>query len=235
MVAARSPFDVLGVAPWASTAEAQRAYRAMAQRLHPDHLPASTSPAEAARAADRLREAAEAWAVLRDPQRRAAALEDWHAQHPGPSSAPVGERPWDGPFGSPAPPQRPPRAEVRAQPNAAPPSTVRWPVLLAVGAFVVLGLIFVATAYIGRSTDDSPANPSSPSAGHPCVSIAPGPSAMVVSCLEPNDGQLVAHVATAADCPAGSVARRLDAGDTGINCLVPAGPPPVGDGASPNS
>jgi hypothetical protein len=226
-MAPRSPFEVLGVAPWASTAEVQRAYRAIARRLHPDHLPPSTPPAEAARAAERLREASEAWAVLRDPRRRASALTEWHAQHPGASTQQLGERPWDGPFGAPAPSRRPPSAEVRARPSDAPPSTVRWPVVLAVGALAVVGLIFLATAYIGGSTDEPPAVPTSPYSGHPCVSVAPGPTASVVSCRAPNDGRVVAHVRTAADCPAGSVARRLDASDAGISCLVPAGPTAV--------
>lgn len=160
--------------------------------------------------------------MLRDPRRRAAALEDWHAQHPGSFSAAVGERPWDGPFGAPAAPPRSPRSTVLVQPNDTPPSRVRWPVLLAVGALVVLGLVLLATASVGGSRDDPPATPGSPAAGFPCVTIAPGPASQFVACSEPNDGRVVAHVATAADCPAGSEARRLEVADTGISCLVPA-------------
>lgn len=55
-------YEVLGVAPTASTAEVQTAYRAAARRMHPD----------AGGTAIAMQRVNEAWHVLRDPGRRSA-------------------------------------------------------------------------------------------------------------------------------------------------------------------
>ena len=57
---AASPYEILGVRPGASQAEARRAYRAAARRLHPDTNP---SPDAAAQFAAIHR----AWRALTDP------------------------------------------------------------------------------------------------------------------------------------------------------------------------
>lgn len=63
-------YDVLGVAPDAPPEELRRAYLRQARRHHPDRH-ASTSSADRRTAERRMRELNEAWAVLRDPERRA--------------------------------------------------------------------------------------------------------------------------------------------------------------------
>lgn len=70
MTAQADPYAVLGVRPDAGTEAIAAAYRALARRHHPD----------VSRSADAERRMAEinaAWAILRDPSRRAA----WDAVH----------------------------------------------------------------------------------------------------------------------------------------------------------
>ncbi|PYQ03761.1 MAG: molecular chaperone DnaJ [Acidobacteria bacterium] len=59
-------YEVLGVRRGATTAEVRRAYQKLARRLHPDLNPGDPQ------AADRFRDVSSAFAVLSDPQRRAA-------------------------------------------------------------------------------------------------------------------------------------------------------------------
>lgn len=56
-------YAILGVAPNADTEVIRRAWRAQVVRLHPDRMP---------RAGERLRLVNHAWAILKDPQKRAA-------------------------------------------------------------------------------------------------------------------------------------------------------------------
>ena len=60
----RDYYDVLGVGRNASDAELKGAYRKLALKYHPDRNP------ENKEAEDRFKEAAEAYEVLRDPQKR---------------------------------------------------------------------------------------------------------------------------------------------------------------------
>lgn len=64
MTEERDPYRILGVHPGASDADIREAYRARARRLHPDVV------GEAG--LDDMRALNEAWAVLKDPDRRAA-------------------------------------------------------------------------------------------------------------------------------------------------------------------
>lgn len=66
-----TPYEVLGVRPGDDDATIRAAYVAEARRHHPDHL-GGASPAVRARAEARMAEINAAWAVLRDPTRRAA-------------------------------------------------------------------------------------------------------------------------------------------------------------------
>ena len=63
-----NPYTVLGVSPTATPTEITHAYRRQLRDQHPDTRGA---PSDAA-ADDRLREIVAAYALLRDPQRRAA-------------------------------------------------------------------------------------------------------------------------------------------------------------------
>ncbi|MFC0111775.1 J domain-containing protein [Kibdelosporangium aridum] len=59
------PYRVLGVAPDATAAQITASYRAKVLALHPDTRPETAEPA-------RLADVLAAYALLRDPQRRAA-------------------------------------------------------------------------------------------------------------------------------------------------------------------
>ena len=61
----KDPYDILGIEPGATLDEVKRAYRALAKELHPDANPDDTV------AANRFREATEAYDLLSDPERRA--------------------------------------------------------------------------------------------------------------------------------------------------------------------
>ena len=61
----RDPYEVLGVARTASSAELQKAYRKLAKTLHPDLNPGDKS------AEDKFKEVAAAYDLLRDPEKRA--------------------------------------------------------------------------------------------------------------------------------------------------------------------
>jgi curved DNA-binding protein CbpA len=60
----RDPYQVLGVSPDAGDDEIRKAYHARARRLHPDVVGES--------GLDEMRHLNQAWAVLKDPDRRAA-------------------------------------------------------------------------------------------------------------------------------------------------------------------
>jgi DnaJ-class molecular chaperone len=60
----KSPYEILGVAPTASAADIQKAYRKLAKKLHPDLNPGDTS------AEDKFKEVAGAYDLLGDPGKR---------------------------------------------------------------------------------------------------------------------------------------------------------------------
>lgn len=68
---AQTPYEVLGVAPGATSAEIRKAYVAMARRFHPD-AHADRSPAERSHAERRMRDINAAWTTLSDPAQRRA-------------------------------------------------------------------------------------------------------------------------------------------------------------------
>ena len=214
----RTHYEVLGVARNATLADMRRAHRELARLLHPDHLATVRLEPEDRRLADvRIREVNEAWRVLGDAVQRAG----YDATLP---DEPV---PWIPPWEAPRPsPSRPPQRTATARRNdhihlksqAEPVRPFRWGPLMACLAIMVAGVVTLAViaARSGPSTS-SPA-PSVPSGA--CVSIAPGPETVTVSCSGANDGKVVGFAARAADCPPGSKVRRLAQGDLSLACLV---------------
>jgi hypothetical protein len=107
----------------------------------------------------------------------------------------------------------------------------------------VLMVIFVVTAYAGQggrhsspTTTTAPGAPglnpaAAPSGPLPppigdCLLRQPGYDAMV-PCNQPNNGLVIAEVATSAQCPAQTTAYQL-VGRAQWVCLAPVGPGPAG-------
>ncbi len=71
----RDYYEILGIAKQATVDEIKRAYRALALKLHPDRVPAEQKKD----AEEKFKELSEAYAVLSDPQKRAAYDQYGHA------------------------------------------------------------------------------------------------------------------------------------------------------------
>jgi molecular chaperone DnaJ len=193
-------YDVLGVTSTATSAEVRQAYRDRARRLHPDAI-AGRPASEIAAARRAMQDLNEAWRVLRDPATRAAYDRSLRAPVTRSPSPPV-EADDDDWFDRPYPH---PVAEsgdltvviVRALP---------W-----VAVLVVLGAIFVFTAYADRGGDESDL------VGE-CISIE-NAVASQVPCSEPNDGRVMAVVDAQDQCIDATTAR-VDGGGHWF-CLDP--------------
>ncbi len=179
-------YEVLGVDPSTSQEDLRRAYVRRARALHPDrHVGAE--PGRAASAARAMQDVNEAWRVLRDPSRRAAY--DARLRGPAPSAAPP----------------------LRAHPGASPMAHVPdAPVVRVVrglpwvAAALVLGAIFVFTAFAGGGSDDGGSSPSSLVGS--CVRGSAGSQIQEVDC-ERTGAQRVDLIATRASlCGDGSSA-----------------------------
>ncbi len=130
-------YDVLGVDASTSPEDLRRAYVRRARALHPDRQ-VSADPERAARAARAMQDVNEAWRVLRDPGTRAA----YDARLRSPERV--------------APPLRAPTSgpPVRTVPDEPVVRVVRG--LPWVAAALVLGAIFVFTAFAGSTSDSDP-------------------------------------------------------------------------------
>ena len=86
----RDFYDVLGVSRTADEKELKSAYRKLAMSNHPDRNPDDEA------AAERFREATEAYDVLKDPQKRAAYDQLGHAAFEGAAGGGGGFGGWFG-------------------------------------------------------------------------------------------------------------------------------------------
>lgn len=203
--------------PAASTDEIRAAYRALAGRLHPDRQ-VTASDAERSLAERRMRDINESWHVLGDPARRRA----YDEQRRGAARRPASR--------GATPPEEPGQDLASANSDldedqdlvdVGPPLTVTAGLVRAlpwVGLLVVLGFIFVITAYAGGDDTPTPARPADAQVGD-CLDVAPGPSTTVVPCAGPHEFRVLQRVSSASACPAGTEPRRL-AGDMMFDCLV---------------
>lgn len=222
-----SHYQRLGVTPAASTEEIRQAYRSLVARLHPDRQHGA-SPGDRAFAERRMREVNEAWRVLQDPTRRRAYDQGRRilGARPGPTTRPAGsaaseERPVARPVGE--------AARRRAEDDddlvdVLPPMTavqaglfrhLPW-VLVA----VVLGGIFVLTAYAATDTDEPKPTPRQAAVGE-CLDVLTGTATTIVPCSGPFEFRVQSRVARVEDCPPGTEARRLG-NDNLFDCLSPS-------------
>jgi curved DNA-binding protein CbpA len=192
-------YDVLGVDTTSSAEDLRRAYVRRARALHPDrHVGAD--PERAARAARAMQEVNEAWRVLRNPATRAAY--DARLRRP-----------------EPRPPMRAPSAgpPVRTAPDEPVVRVVRGLPWVAVA--LVLGAIFVFTAFAGSTSDGGP----SPSdwVGK-CVSSTAGSQLREVGCGTAGASRVDLVAMRASQCANGSSATPVD--DAWL-CLRPVDDP----------
>jgi hypothetical protein len=208
-------YDELGVAPEATADELRRAYYRRAKELHPDVNPAGQTD-------EAMRRVNQAWAILGHP---------------------ISRRRYDRQL-APSAETRPTRPARPAPPPAAPDSD-DLPVhisllarLLRPSALIlaILLVIFVVTAYAGQaghsrgptttatSTTVDLTQGAAPSGPLPapmgnCLLSQPGFDAMV-PCSQPNNGMVVAAVASSGQCPEQTKAYQL-AGRPQWVCLAP--------------
>jgi hypothetical protein len=198
-------YRTLGVHPAASSEQIRAAYRDLARRLHPDHQRGASVP-EASLAERRMREINEAWRVLQDPTRRRRydiGRDRGRATSAGRSAAPVDRFDADDDLVDVGPPDLTTRV-VHGLP---------WILLI-----LVLGFIFIVTAYAGKREEAPPAVARAAPIGS-CLVVTAGPATSVVPCDEPNTGKVVDRVDDMAGCPEGTDPRRL-ASDGKTDCLA---------------
>lgn len=212
-VGERTHYQVLGVAPSASTEEIRRAHRQLARVLHPDRL-ADTAPAERNLAERRMREVNAAWTTLSDPTRRrdydlalagATASTTRRAGAPAPSTAARTSR-----STRPEDAEDPDLAYARARAEEIDPDEPelsaghywllrRGPIVL---VLLVGLLLFVVTAYAGGNAARDTTGPTTTMEVRVCVRNVEGRTSVWVSCQGPNDGRVVTFVQQPLDCPA---------------------------------
>ncbi len=196
----RSHYDLLGVAPSASTEEIRKAYLRQAREHHPDRGPAGDR--QRARA---MQELNEAWWVLRDPERRRRYDESCRSRPPRVVVV------------DPDDPRLDPDVDLDPRPYAEAPAGF-WSDLLRFAPWlvlvVVLVLIFVFTAYAGNGGTE----PRERAVVGSCVRVQAGLDVRTVDCAGPNDGRVVSVADRTTACPSGTLGVRVR-GEGRVICL----------------
>ncbi len=202
-----SYYEVLGVAPSASPEEIRRAYRHRARALHPDRQvdAAHVSDNRADESVRAMQVLNEAWRVLGDRERRMA----YDRLLAGPEPAPRARRRPE--VGDEEPPFLTP-GSAAASVGVAVARGLPW-----VAVLVVLGAIFVFTAFAGAPEGDGDAPTASDLVGS-CVQLERGGVVRRVACDGPSDGRVDLVAVRASLCPDGADVARL-AGQESWLCL----------------
>jgi curved DNA-binding protein CbpA len=205
-------YEVLGVDPAASPEDVRRAYVARARLLHPDTLQ-GTPPEESARTARAMQDVNEAWRVLRTPASRSAYDAMLAGRVAGARPPTAGHADGGSATRTDASPYQE-RPVVHVDPATALLRGLPWLAVL-----VVLGVIFVVTAFAGGSDDDE--RRSSYDLVGTCVQSQRGVGVVQVPCSSPNEGQVDLVVTSQGQCPEDATARPVPGEGTWV-CLRPA-------------
>lgn len=191
MATKRSHYDILGVAPSASTEDIRFAYRRLARLHHPDVSKLSTSASDMAAINS-------AWSVLSDPVSRF----NYDRQLCEPIGSPTVER------------------EARETHNEAARVKVMGPVRIPWRGFLffsVLGIVGVLTLH-AFSKPSGPVPPDLLIVAGSCVDIDREQFASEVSCDGPHDGRVRQLVAFDRECPSDTMGH-LDRQGMGKACV----------------
>lgn len=225
----RDHYEILGVSRDATSDQLRHAHRNLARKFHPDHLTGGEVTSSArADAERRIREVNVAWQVLSDPlsrmnydltlpeprdhQARQSVAEDpWSPFPPGTEAEPSeGFDEWF------ADTDRRRRGTRTVNPRSHPAKPLRARVLIGFGCILLMGILLIVWVAGSGTGQVTPGVTSGD-----CVRIESGPAATVVPCSSPNDGRVATFAQTAGKCPSGAEARRLQANDVEVACLVP--------------
>ena len=222
-MSAATHYEVLGISPLASTDEVRKAYLRRARLLHPD-LAQGLPPERSAQMARAMQDVNEAWRVLRVPTSRAA-YDDRVAGRATVTPRPNGARPagWGDarPVGwgdvdldlDPTPYHQRPAGMI--DPGVSIVRSLPW-----IAALVVLGAIFVFTAFAGGAGEDN--RRSSSDLVGKCVQSQQGVGVVEVACESRNEGRVDLVVNRQSQCPTDAIARSVPGEGTWV-CLRRAG------------
>jgi molecular chaperone DnaJ len=190
----RNPYDVLGVAPSASQERIRAAYRALAQRYHPDRSPG---------AADQMAEINAAYRQLSDPARRA--MVDADLRGTGSAAPRAGRTSSSGEYSF----------DASSVGSKLPQAQVPWRSLLVFGAIACIAVLVLSQF----NTEPTDPGPDGILRNGDCVTIEENFDAREVACTGTTDDLVVtAFVPFDASCPNG-VAQHRDRQGMGMVCV----------------
>ncbi|MGI9614472.1 MAG: J domain-containing protein [Acidimicrobiales bacterium] len=228
--AARTHYEVLGVASSAAHADVRQAYYRAARRWHPDRFTGG-SPSEADRAETQMRRVNEAWEILGTTDRRAAYDRQLQAMSTGRRATTSGFTNDDGVIRIDPRLLDPDVLHARRHAQADEISNRSSAILRVAPVLVTLGLlaaIFVFTAYARSGRGEAPPTTfPGPSLGAGiesgvCVSVIGGPSLLARPCDANADGRVIGARQPDGTCPLGTL-REVELTNSAVACLGPVG------------